>query len=292
MTDENSPLLHLLDEDQEALVHLIFVPFRENGFWPSWQYVEQSMYLKGFDARGVIVNLPSVGSEQGMYGLSYGLTWTSGATGGYYQPSDPVGLTVAGLAQVGAAAHVETFLAILGLACRKLAEFIPDPEKVINLELTSDEVAVHLRTERPDLPVFGSGEMYQVLEHEPPIWTGGRSVTQGGAWRWEITRAIRRYSDVETLDSYLAVIHAAAEERALQVTRMVPLANGARAPSTRTDTGMLIAAPAPLRLPEIPLLGAAIDPELWEYVRPLVEEGRWEQVAREAAAFVETRARD
>jgi hypothetical protein len=64
------------------------------------------------------------------------------------------------------------------------------------------------------------------------------------------------------------------------------------------STGLFEAPPVPdpaspngSEAPEVPPLGSGIDAELWEYVRPLVDEGRWEQVAREAAAFVETRTR-
>jgi hypothetical protein len=41
-----------------------------------------------------------------------------------------------------------------------------------------------------------------------------------------------------------------------------------------------------------PFSDATVDPELWQHVKGLVEDGDWEKVAREAAVFVETKLRD
>lgn len=251
------------------------------------------MYQIGLDAMGVMASLPQLGKKHGIYGLTYGLTWSHGMVGGVvYQPGDPIGLTMIGFHQIGASDIVEIFLSVLIMACRKLTTFQPDPTGVVILELTSDEVFAELETEGRS-PSVSPGELYDLLEHEPAMWTGGRGKSQDGPWRWEISRSIRPYMDVRTIGDYLAVVTLAAEESAQQVAQMVPLSLPSPNPFAES-VEYLQAGPMfeqPMFTPQVPLLGSAVDAELWEYVRPLVDEGRWEQVARESAAFVETRAR-
>ncbi|MGK2957008.1 MAG: TIGR02391 family protein [Acidimicrobiales bacterium] len=241
------------------------------------------MDLVGLDAMAVMGSLPQVGRKHGVYGLTYGLTWSRGSAGGVvYQPGDPVGLTLLGFHQVGASDVVETFLRVLAFACSKLTDFRPDPVNVATLEMTSEEVwAVQTAGGRP--APLEPLELYELLEHEPAMWTGSRGQSPDGSWRWEISRSIRSYLNVRTVEAYLAVVTAAAEESAEQYAQILPITQ----PIDGT-AGIDHASISPL----VPLLGSAIDPELWDCVRPLVEAGRWEQVARESAAFVETKARE
>ena len=210
-----------------------------------------------------------------------------------YQPGDPVGLTVVGFYQAGASEIVDLFLRVLAMACRKLMTFKPDPRNVITLELTSDDVFKELVGDDEELPVLAASELYELMQHEPAMWTGSRGISQDGTWRWEVSRAIRPYAQVRTIEDYLDVVTHAAEESAQQVAEMVPFATstpylGADPLADLEPAGIV----QPSFAPQVPLLGSGIDAELWECVRPLVEAGRWEQVARESAAFVETRARD
>ena len=290
---EVNPLLAPLTADQRELLGLLERTYRENRVWPPWQFVEQSMDLIGLNAMGVMTSLPQLGRKHGIYGLTYGLTWSHGMVGGVvYQSGDPIGLTMLGFHQIGTSDIVEIFLRVLVMACRKLTTFQPDPTGVVTLELTSDEVFAELEGESQS-PSVSPSELYDLLEHEPAMWTGGRGKSQDGTWRWEVGRSIRPYMDVRTIEQYLAVVTQAAEESAQQVAQMVPLPPSSPYPFAESveylQTGPTFE--QPMFTPQVPLLGSAVDSELWEYVRPLVDEGRWEQVARESAAFVETRAR-
>ena len=287
-------LLDPVTDDQRKLLTLMEESHRENQVWPTWQYVEQSMDLEGLDALAVLTSLPQLGQKHGIYGLTYGLTWGRGTVGGVvYQPSDPVGLTVLGFHQLGVTSIVETFLAVLSFASSKLATFRPDPTRVVTLEMTSEEVFAEL-VGRGLEPIPNPKALYELLEHEPAMWTGGRSQNQDGSWRWEVSRSIRPYSNVRTIEDYLAVVTEAAEESVRQTAQLVPLASPT--PYLSADPKEQLRAVAGVDAasfsPHVPLLGSAVDDELWEFVRPLVEAGRWEQVAREAAAFVETRAKE
>jgi uncharacterized protein (TIGR02391 family) len=97
---------------------------------------------------------------------------------------------------------------------------------------------------------------------------------------------------VRTIDDYIEAITALMEEHAQQVSQTIPFAIPDVLGSRIAGVNSYLAETDQVQLqPEIPLLGSGIDFELWEHVRPLVEAGRWEQVAREAATFVETQAR-
>ncbi|MGO8864454.1 MAG: TIGR02391 family protein [Acidimicrobiales bacterium] len=259
------------------------------------------MDRKNLNALKIMESLPQVGRKHGIYGLTYGLTWSRGMVGGVsYQPDDPVGLTVLGHHQAGATDITEIFLGVLTMGCLKLTTFEPDPKRVVKLELTSDEVFAALGGDNDHPLALSPPELYELLEHEPAMWTGGRSQNQDGTWRWDISRSIRPYASVRTMEDYVEVISQAAEESSRQIADMVPLAIPApylgADPMEQFHPTFVEPSSTPVETPhfapQVPLLGSAVDSELWEFVRPLVEAGRWEQVARESAAFVETRARD
>jgi hypothetical protein len=279
-----------LPEEQLRLIDLLERTYQENRTWPPWQFVEQSMDIENLDGLSIASSLPQAGQKQGIYGLRYGLTWSKGMVDGViYQPGDPIGLTVLGHHHAGATEIVAIFLRVLTLACRKLATFQPDPKNVVTLELTSEEVFRELIGAEEEIPALSAPELYELLSHEPATWTGSRGISQDGTWRWEISRVIRPYANVRTLEDYVDVVIRATEESTQQVSQIVPLAPSI--PYLILDPLAAITSESSFT-PQVPLLGSAVDAELWEWVRPLVESGRWEQVARESAAFVETRARD
>ena len=292
MTESVNPLLAPLTTDQQQIVELLASTYREQRSWPPWQFIEGSMDSAGVDAASVLATFPRLGNPNYVYGFSYGLTWTQGSLGSSPQPSDPVALTVAGLHRAGATDYVALFLRVLSMACQKLRNFVPNPLQAVSLELTSAEVYADLSDDVAKL--LTPQELYALLEHEPAMWSGGRGMTAEGEWRWEITRPIRRYEDVQTIDEYIRALTALIEEHTQQVSQTVPLAGTVSSISSLTGAlDEYVVQPEQHYLqPEVPLLGSGIDYELWEFVRPLVEANSWEQVAREAAAFVETRARD
>lgn len=295
-----NPLLGPLSSEQREVIRLLEATYRLQRTWPLWQFVEEVMDRSGIDALGATKSMPQLGRKHGIYGLTYGLIWTQGMAGGVtFQPGDPIGLTVVGLHRAEAKDLVDLFLRVLGLACRKLATFTPDPQKVVTIELTSSDVLGELTGPGGELPPLSSAETYELLQHEPAMWTGGRGMNPDGEWRWELSRSIRPYCRARSIEEYADAVARAAEESAVQVAQMVPLS--VQAPYLTEDEGIGTVLGTPtvppashegFFAPRVPLLGSAIDPDLWEFVRPLVEAGRWEQVAREAAAYVETRTRD
>jgi hypothetical protein len=292
MTESTNRLLTPLTPEQQQLVKLLSSTYREQRSWPPWQFVEQTMVNDGIDdVANVLATLPRVGNTNYVYGPSYGLTWTQGNFGASLQPNDPIGLTVAGLFLAGSEEYVGIFLRVLSMACEKIRNFVPNPQQAVTLELTSAEVYAELNDEQKAL--LTPQALYTLLEHEPAMWSGARGMTGEGEWRWEVTRLFRRYENVQTANDYIETVTKLAEESAQQVTQMVPFAT----PSALAGKGLSLdlsdwSGENTFLSPTVPLFGDGIDFELWEFVRPLVEAGRWEQVAREAAAFVETQTRN
>jgi uncharacterized protein (TIGR02391 family) len=242
------------------------------------------------DAASILATFPRIGNKNYAYGFSYGLTWNQGNPGSTLQPNELIGLTVAGLHRAGALDYVKLFLRVLAMSCEKLRTFVPNPQQAVTLELTSTEVYEALSNDQKVL--LAPQELYALLEHEPAMWSGGRGMTLEGDWRWEVTRPFRRYENVRTVDDYLEALTALIEVHTQRVAQAVPFSVPKPLESGIAGIDGYRAEADQIQLqPEIPLLGSGIDFELWEHVRPLVEAGRWEQVAREAAIFVETQAR-
>jgi hypothetical protein len=103
-----------------------------------------------------------------------------------------MGLTIAGWSQAGASDVVNLFLAVLKLANRRLDDFVPDPDRVLAIELSSTDVEAELA----DASSLDSRQLYEILQAEPAMRFGGRSLSQSGEWRWELSKPLRRYRDV------------------------------------------------------------------------------------------------
>jgi hypothetical protein len=288
----SNPLLQPLVPEQASLLEVVATVYEERRHWPTWQYVETQMRRQETDATAVLQTLPRVGSTHGIYGLSYGLTWPTLTTHAL-QPGDLVGLTIAGLHRAGADDAVTTFLAVLDLAIQEFEDFEPQPDEASAVELTSAAVKAHLSAIGLASSVT-EVDIYQVMEREPAFWGGSRGVSPDGSWRWEITREIRQYIGSVAVNEYVDTVRLLADRSATEVARFIPPYDAASLGADvedGSDQARAGVADASTLDPQVPLLGSGIDAELWDHVRPLVAESRWEQVAREAAAFVETRTR-
>ena len=92
-----STFLDPLDEQQQALMNLVWSQFGRTARFPKYQWVEYMMRQQGYDAAQVIGGLPSV-SFPGVRG-PYCAIWTP-YLGTMHQPGNEVCLTMAGLAHL------------------------------------------------------------------------------------------------------------------------------------------------------------------------------------------------
>lgn len=216
-----NPLLGDISAAQQQLIELLANTFRTHGAWPPWQFVEHTALNEGLDPIGAIAELPVVGHSRGSYGLTYGLVWTRGSFGSLYQPSNPIGLTIAGWHRAGADDVVSLFLDTLALATRKVRQFTPDPLKVVDIFLTSNDVREELGSQfSAGLPLQTS-QLYDVLSQEPAMWFGSRALGEDGEWHWQLGSEVLRYEHISTVEQYLEVIKLVAEESALAAGRLI-----------------------------------------------------------------------
>ena len=223
--------------------------FRTHGAWPPRQFVEQTIDNEGLDPVAIVARLPTLGRSRGIYGLTYGLVWTRGNFGSLYQPSDPVGLTVAGWHQAGAEDIVSLFLGVLGLATRKLREFVPDPVHVVDIILTSGDVRSELGPSLDGALPLQSSQLDEVLSQEPSMWSGSRGLMEDGEWRWQIGREFRRYYDVSTVERYVDEIRLVAVESVLAADALIPFLP---APQVVEDEGHMSDRDVVVDVPAVP----------------------------------------
>jgi hypothetical protein len=230
-----NPLSGPLENDaQRFLITLLYNTYRETQRWPNWQFVLHSLGKEGLEAADIMESLPVLGRKQGVYGFSYGLTWSQASLGMRPQLGHRVGLTVAGFHQVGAEPYVNLFLDILNLACKKVIDFVPLPEQVIPIDLTSTELIVALERENEQPPLLAAPALFELLEHEPSMLGDGWSSSPDGNWKWALNREILRYAGVQTIEKYLEVVSEVAEESAKQVAQMLSFV-GAQSSSAYED---------------------------------------------------------
>jgi hypothetical protein len=111
--------------------------------WPFWFYVEKMFrrkYPSGPDAKEVLASLPSVSRPaQPQPVAQYSLVWYQTQATQEPNPSDPVGLTIAGLAQLGTANRVCADVANkLVSVIRNLAQYEEDLEPQPHVVPTSN----------------------------------------------------------------------------------------------------------------------------------------------------------
>jgi hypothetical protein len=222
VTPSENRLLAVLDSSQQRAIDLLAATYRDRGHWPPWQFLEQSIEKEGSDPFGVIESLPHVGAQSGIYGLTYGLVWTQGSFGSLYQPRDPIGLTVVGWHRARAEDVVHLFLGVLQLAVRKIRDFTPDPDQVVEILLTHSEVEGALREHFGGALPLSGPQLYELLNHEPAMWSGSHGLTAEGEWRWELSRWLKRYEYITTIEGYVDAITAFAEERSQAAGQLVP----------------------------------------------------------------------
>ncbi len=173
-----------LPAPQIALLSAIYEGLKERGSWPPFQYVDAVLDRQNLDIDQVVDGLPADLSN-----LTPGVRHISG--------DDEVSLTIAGLNHVWTATDdVNNFMTALKEALMNERSYSPS---VLGGEegptLRSTELAKSFGMSPEALR-----RLYLFIRYEP--WQGGGGSTADG-WECQITRSIRRFRGVETIDDYL-----------------------------------------------------------------------------------------
>lgn len=135
-----NPLLRPLDAVQLDLLEAVWDPVvREVAHWPVWDYVARVLYRSEaavVDADSVMESLPAVRRGE-MYGGDYGLVWKSRGNTGASTENERVGLTIAGLYQLGTRDPAVQVVAddlsrLIGSIAAAERELPPDPTRALH----------------------------------------------------------------------------------------------------------------------------------------------------------------
>ncbi len=177
-TDLNSPLWAELAGDQIKLLKILWdhmirtVKDPDGPAWPVWRYVD-AMFSPGnpggMSSIEVLDSLPGIPRDPHS-GADYGLVWWTESGGGLPLPSATIGLSIAGLTQLGRHGHNSTGIAdaltaiVAGIADEQAA-LPPDPYKVpIVQRLLSNYLGEEFRPGREhpfEIPEVLIGELLQ-----------------------------------------------------------------------------------------------------------------------------------
>lgn len=147
--------------------------------WPIFQYVERVLSRRHeLEARELIAEAPSIplGTGSGRYGWLHADRLSMAL-----QPGDKVRLTIAGMAQVpAAAAEVDAFLQMLALLVERERGLAAHPREVQEAEVWSGDIRKRIEQRW----VIGGDDnltaFTQLISHEPLIWLCQVTATELG----------------------------------------------------------------------------------------------------------------
>lgn len=168
--------------EQVALLTAVYDGLKQRGNWPPFSYVDQVLARQGLDLDKVADGLPP-----DMTNVGPGVRHVSG--------DDEVTMTIAGLYHCpGAQNDLRLILQAVSIAVVIERSQEPSVEGGVRPSLTS-KALVELGADEATLK-----RLHLFMRFEP--WAGGGSVTADG-WDITITRAIRRFAGITTIEEYL-----------------------------------------------------------------------------------------
>ncbi|HET7445397.1 MAG TPA: hypothetical protein VFJ57_12130 [Solirubrobacterales bacterium] len=212
-----------LSKDQQRIVAATYEIFRNSGRWPSVEAIDRFADNHWeLDAYPVIKSLPP------------SVAWIDRL---HLRGDQPIKLRVAAIATC---ANSSADLKLFERALRWLVEheraFWPSsPHAAEQLRVSSDQFVADMSAEGLEVDVAALRKVYELASIEG-LSSGGSFDIDGESGRWEIslTRAIRPYRRVQTLDDYLAIrerIDGAAAEEAREAAA-IPFPPAAEAPAS------------------------------------------------------------
>jgi hypothetical protein len=193
MSSQSDNLLAPVGQSGQRLLGDLYGVFVTRGHWPTWGWFIVELGRRGDDPSDEVDALPRWPPHA--IGEGYGLVWTS-TLGGQRDPKLPIGLTVAGLAQLESAAGlVASFLSVVRYASRKWQALSIEPEDVPEIVIyPADLTAAGVRTEDHTAIV-------EVLEREPATW--GSHQGTGPEWTWRPGHHLARFGELSSVADYL-----------------------------------------------------------------------------------------
>ena len=131
-----------LPDHQQRLVDIIGSARAQSGRWPTYDYIERTFRQDtGGNALTTMALLPSVRANVGPE--VYHLVFSEGGSWG--RPADRHGLTIGGMSHFPELVEdAAQLVSAISLIAARDAQVTPDPDGVVALEMSVDEVLTHL----------------------------------------------------------------------------------------------------------------------------------------------------
>jgi hypothetical protein len=190
------------DPKQVALLRVIWDEARFTGRWPTFDFVERTLYQQDdLHARDILPSLPFVrphGSPGG-----YGLVWTPAGAARTPSPDDETALTLAGLRSLPEAVDfVELVCRLISALSARERAIRPDAAGVARDTFSCVDLAAFMRPVRHAWPPETTALLRTVLQHEPAT-AGSIRELDGGEWEIDLQPVLRRFADLDSVDDYL-----------------------------------------------------------------------------------------
>ena len=175
----------MLNEQQRLYLQKIFDYFNEHGTWPTYSYVERTLHQSHphLDIDEIVKSLPP--------GLSKPFNAYIFDVPGYANEDTFLTIPAIYICQ-GSEEVLKDFVRVIRFCVERYNS--PDKEK---RQVTSNDLITLL-----DMPALSTRKIGLLLQVEPWIFssfsTGGE-----GSWQCTLSREIRRYRDVKTIEEYL-----------------------------------------------------------------------------------------
>lgn len=124
-------------------------------------------------------------------------------------PEGRVSLTVRGFAYLRSPIILDTFLDAVRLMAYCEQRYQPQPPDRLAAVVTNAELADHLQRSASwphpaEVAEWHARAVGHLLDQEGHLWTGWSRVPEDGSWRLDVSRSIRRFRRVVSIDDYLA----------------------------------------------------------------------------------------
>jgi hypothetical protein len=196
MVDTQHPILAPLTQTQQFVVDLLAEDFLAEDYqWPVFDHVEGKLDRRDVDPIQVLQSFPTIG------GWNYGaIHWSQNES-----PEAEVALTVVGMWHSAALRdRVPIFFELVNYLVARRKERPTRRRGVVTLSVTSREFAEYWRSTgrsalRPRLTL-------QLKEHEYLLRLGGGGYDESGNWQTAVTRWIRPFAGVDSIEGYVSVL--------------------------------------------------------------------------------------
>jgi predicted nucleotide-binding protein len=170
-----------ITEDMHLYIQTIFDHFDKHGDWPLYGFLERSL-VNEFDVTEVAKQLPY---------------YFTNASESYYPDRQAI-LTVPALAICkGTEELLKNFIRTLRFCVDKYFDPSNDNHKV---DFSSKDLIVHLK-----MPILTVRKIQRLIQCEPHITSDGVVNMEGSEWQYNISRDIRRFNDIKSIDEYLEI---------------------------------------------------------------------------------------